>query len=584
MGVASIPESAAALVAHVDDPEVAAWLLRQAKLNGPLTLRATITGAEALRHLKGDVHRATTAAMACEDPDALDRFARDPRVTLKRTVAARPVLHDETVERLWHYAHKHDDAEIVSGLIDKVSLATLSEQLFSETPTRTASLLSQMPYDRVDVFASRLVASGDWELFLRAAAMTRRHGDGFARALGSRPVTAPGLEFSDPASPLNDPEARHGVRLTLEALLRAVTHWDRARADWAVKLFTLQFDPSISQPSYSVSSYSTYRSASEPRDEVVVDDDAAPLLVSLLERDAAGLSQLHSRHSERGALAGLIRREATAAVASSPKQAARHFTALSVTTDTEVASTLLWRASEDRRSFSVERERAMVELATRLELVNSSASIPMKLGRRVETETVLELLRTGELGITLEWLSGRRFCPPTIDAVAALVSDPGKAFHSSRYSSRFNSWARDWWAHVPSPGSWRGQSASAAGWFIDMQEWLSDPLGPPESAEIAYLRSVVTPEMVVAAVDAAGSSGVASALDRPGWLVGRISQMVGFSLEVWETLVGLAPEWDQSLSELISTAALLSGVPLLEQPEPVIDEAPSGTLTQLSLL
>jgi hypothetical protein len=587
VGVASIPESAAALVAHVDNAELAAWLLNHAKLSSPMKLQVALSGPEAVRHLKGDVTRAVTAAMSCDDLDALDRFARDSRVTIKRVVAAKSQLLPDTVERLWAYAHKHNDSEIFGGLVDKVSLDVLSAQLRSATSHETVALLSSMAHDRSQVLAERLVAAGDWGLFSLAAAGSRRYGGSFALALAARAVDAEGLEFSDPSSPLNNAASESAVRLPLETLVRGVRHWDRQRAEWAVKLYHDQFAPAPSASIYEVSPYGYHHNAGYVRDEVAVDDDAADILVGVLDRSVDSLAHLRSRNRTYGAAAALLRRELTSAVSSNPRQASRHFDRLLASGEEDVAITLIWRASAHRRTLTVQRERALLELAASSDLVASTEGLPPLLGRRVDSDVLLTLLRSGELGVTLEWLSGRRFCPPTPELVAELVADPGKAFFQSRYSSQFNKWARLWWTQLPTPSGWRQNAAgSAAAWFIDMLDWKPSGNLATEEAELAYLRRTITPELVAVAVDAASASGVRAALGRPDWLVGRIHQLVGDSLEVWSALVGLAPEWEQSLTELITTAALLSGMSVRTPAdvEPASADPARTTPTQLALL
>lgn len=588
MGSVSIPESARALVAHVDNVELAAWMLHQAKLSEPVKLRVTLPGPEAVRHLKGDVNRATTAALACTDPDALDRFARDSRVTIKRVVAGRDGLRPDTIERLWAFAVKNRDAEVANGLFDKIDLEQLHTALRSDDQRGAASwLIGISDSDSCRKLAARVVEQGSWSLFKLAASSTRVTSL-FAQALGARTPGTAGLEFSDPASPYN--QADSDTQLPLDDLIAAVSHWDRQRARWALTLCETQFGWSgrgnvPPRSGYEVSRYSArYRGTVQVRTEAQVDADAAATLLGVLDRSVDQLAQLERRHSSAGAVVTLLRRELPRAVAADRKQALRHFDKIARASDPAVVHMLAWQAAGPGRSLAPERDTVLSRLSADHDLSSSNEGLAPQLGRTVDDDTLLSLLRSGGLGVTLGWLSGMRFSPPTPKLVAALVQDPGKAFLPLGYSVRLSSGCRWWWTQVPTPSSGRGAENPAASWFLDMLDWHPPAVPDKESADLAYLRQTLSPQLVAAAVDAAGPAGVRSALARPQWLVPRIVSVAGTSLEVWEALIGLAPEWDQSLSELIAMAALVSGASANFDDLVEADTSAAGQLVQLALL
>lgn len=608
---------ATSLLPHVKDPQLAEWLLRQVdQLDAPLDLGAELPASQAKPFLKSKVHHAVSAAKACTSLDMLELFSKDARVSVKRTVASAPTLHDETVERLLAFALKNRDVEVLGPLLDKIPLSWFERQLADGVGGEDAaapaaadlrsfkldlddlmSLMSMADHHQVAGLFDRVIASGDWALFqfLSCAKLStgsyrtawlRRMA---AERLGSTDRGHGGLDVSDPAAPVT---VTHGS-LPLESLLSSFRFWDAGRARWALQLCDRV---RLSEPvGFVLESHGSimFRATSVSRTRPVsVDDDAAELLMGLAQSPEVDRS---SRGSDR---IGLLRSQAATHVASDARQAARHFDALVASGDPSVLLTLLWTLA-DRRQLTVGRQQKLCGPLAEQSLVTTSLGLPGRFGDGLDDEQQLTLLRSGSLALTLEWLCGLRFSPVTADSLARLAADPQAAFEPPPLMLRSQLAGTPIWElaqMLPTPnGARQDRSFVAVEWLLAAAELLGGAgelyVSSRVDRELSTLRQVLSDGILIRVVDACGADGVRAALRHPGWLHARVVKLVGHDPQVWEGLLKLISTWEQSLTELISTAALLAGVDItdalrVEEPDDASDmgSGSGGGMLQLQLL
>jgi hypothetical protein len=595
---------AQSLLPYVEDPQLANWLLRQVgDLDAPVRLQATLPAEQAKAFLRSRVHQAVSAARACDDPDALDIFARDSRVSVKRTVAASAQLRPDTVDRLVTFAIKNDDAEVFSGLLDKLPLEWFAAQLGPDLPAddpaaeavETSSrvmlgLLIQCDLNAIERLFDRVVAAGDWQLFSKLAKAEQvssyRRGvlrQAAAAQLGSTRRGHGGLDVADPNSPL----AADRAALPLEKLLSRFRFWDEGRARWAAELVSRVEDGAnvgfVVERHGDTLYRGRYASVSDP---VAVDDAAADRLIALWRDTRTQLSD------SRRIIIDVLRKQSLTHLASDPRQAHRYFETLAASDDPQVLLTLIWTLSGIKRLGPDRQERLVTPVADH-RLTVSAAGIPDRFADRLPFDRQCELLRSGTLAITLGWLCGRRFAPVTAERLAQLVVDPGEAFESSSLYLQ-DSFEKDGTAALVKalPVAYISrvqQVEGVVGWLIDLAEHLAGE-GPLDGKsqldrDLRTLRATLSPELLVAVVDAAGQAGVRAAIRRPKWLHDRAVSLIGNDPEVWEGLLRLLPDWDQSVSDLIRTAALIAGVDITDKLEGAAPATPEqDTNRQLQLL
>lgn len=562
---------ATSLLPHVKDPQLAVWLLRQAEdLDTPVRIGAPLLAEHARPFLKAKVAYTVSAASACVDRDMLDVFSKDARVSVKRAVAAAPALHEETVDRLRQFALKNVDVEILGPLLDKIPVDWFVRELGASesdpsdarqagrSPEDLASMLARVEHGQMAALFDRVVAEGSWDAFRLISgiggggsyrtAMLRRSA---AERLGATVRGHAGLDVSDSEVP----EVLGRGSLPVEGVLDEFTFWDEARARWAERLVT---SPERSGFALNAPGSAAFRSYSAARcRRVDVDDTAADIIVSMW---ASGEGRTRTVDTAR-----FVAARAMMHVASDPRQADRHFDALASSDDPAIVMNLIWTLSDAKR-MTAARERKLQGPATELGLVTTAVGLPSGFGERLAADEQVSLLRAGSLVQTLGWLYGDRFERPTSDRIARLVADPGSAFDMPQTAARMNLIGTPDWELVqalPTPFIGRQDpAAGAADWVLSVFEMFAQEANFSDvvNARFDALRTTLTAETVVRVVDAAGASGVKAALNHPAWLHGRVAGLVGHDPQVWEGLLKLIPTWEQSLTELISIAALLVGI------------------------
>lgn len=173
-------KAAAALLKHVSSPEVAGTLFQLASFDGPVTAGAHLPSAIAADAYSAPVDVAITAAQSCADPVVLARFAKSPRVTQRRAVAANAAISLETAERLLAEAVKKGDGEMLTPLADRIPPARYLQIAASEDSRyrRDTAHVSSMVIKhlmRSDDAEDMLEAAKAPDERLPAAALSRAH-------------------------------------------------------------------------------------------------------------------------------------------------------------------------------------------------------------------------------------------------------------------------------------------------------------------------------------------------------------------------------------------------------------------------
>lgn len=607
---------ALSLLPHVKDPNLAEWLLSQTgKLSSPVRMTAKLSPSQVKSLLKGKVNHALTAAWSCEDLDALHLCARDSRVSVKRLVAAAPELRQDTLALLAEYAIAETDVEVFGPLLSKLPLDWLIEHatmMEAESPSATAageerrlserarrvrSMLVQADRISQNALFDRVVASGDWKVFSELSGIAGRAGFG-ARSL--QDVAAARLGRTDRGHGGLDLSAEDEnaflctADLPLDAIVPAFRFIDSDRARWLVEVVS-RSSKSVADGDSSSRRHPIVRRTSvalrpmywERGANVSVDDDAADILVSELAGFDPGGS-----NTARFAIS-----HALSKTASDPRQADRHFSALVACDDPSTVATLASVLS-DGGGLSRRRQHALVKPLSSMELVNIAGVVPASFGAALDFEDQIQLLSSGNILSTLEWLTGSRFCKPDAEKIGELVRNPGTAFDAPPFHLRNDIQTRSsyaLWQDLPS--AYVGGSQPSAGvvdWFLSVHEQLDGDAGLASVRGVDAadaLRSLLSESALMAIVDAAGGEGVQAALKHPSWFHDRASERIGDSQQVWEALLKLIPGWDQSMTELLRTAAILTGSEFREDAgsseEDAGDaslESRAGDLEQLSLL
>lgn len=121
--------TAAMLLPYATDADIAAWLLGLADVDYPVQLSTALPSTAYANARKWSVSKATMAARYATDPSMLDKLARDPRLTVRRTAAANEHLSSSAMSYLHAWAHSHDDAEVLYALADRIPLAEVLDAL-----------------------------------------------------------------------------------------------------------------------------------------------------------------------------------------------------------------------------------------------------------------------------------------------------------------------------------------------------------------------------------------------------------------------------------------------------------------------
>jgi hypothetical protein len=88
--------------------------------------------ALALRYVKKNVKKAAAIAASTDDPEILARYSKDPRVTIRRLVAANPATDPITREYLftWGVGHDREVTEAAMAYLPELALAAFHSEEF----------------------------------------------------------------------------------------------------------------------------------------------------------------------------------------------------------------------------------------------------------------------------------------------------------------------------------------------------------------------------------------------------------------------------------------------------------------------
>lgn len=105
------------LLGHISDKSVADVVFSRSTGGDAVQMTSGLSDEIALKHYKGDIKKAATAVRATTSEQVLAKFAKDPRSSVRRAVAANPHLGMDARLYLHGWGHAKDDTEILRGVL-----------------------------------------------------------------------------------------------------------------------------------------------------------------------------------------------------------------------------------------------------------------------------------------------------------------------------------------------------------------------------------------------------------------------------------------------------------------------------------
>jgi hypothetical protein len=376
-----------ALLRNVRDSDVASVLFRRTTPQvREVTVTAGLSDEVALSHLRGDLDQVLVVARSSRSPTVLGRYARDPRISVRREVAANPHTDLDTVRYLHEWAHAKEDIitlhAVVSRLPVSEALAALRTTKIPEHQYPWVALAQATQKTGTADAYRQLVAAGHERVYHYVVAHLFDDG-------------VPGYPIDEFLSSVPEPTAlallADGLR-ELSYLSVATTRLAiRYAADLEVYQSTTCWIPNVK----------------------VVDPVAVPLIV----------------HSDVESLWSALARTPVKPSVIHQLLDKDHFL-----TTWELVT------AEHRPLTSAMAEKAAMTLAREA----SASNVERFLRRtqvRLSTDAVLAVLRVGNLNLTRAWLYGELPVTPRPGEVAALIAAPGNAFRPdsrSRFANQTN--------------------------------------------------------------------------------------------------------------------------------------------------
>lgn len=376
-----------ALLAHVQDRAVADVVFSRSSGGRPHEAVSPVGGLSdelALKHYKGDPKKAITAVMATQSPTVLAKFSKDPRVNVRRAVAASPYITPETATYLHDWAVKRDDGETLEIVLPKTPWS-VALNAAPEAQARRGHPWAAL--------AASIAASGSVEAYEAA----RRYNN-------------PALSIHLVKHLVTEPPAGYGLPAYLEGYSASEVANLLSHASQEVRTLTAEFASLMDAVSDEFVADAPIRGrrrvsrllpnvqrAEKDAIPVVLGSSLEPLWVALAGTDVAP-SVIH-RLIEKGS--------------------------------SEVAEVLVRQRHRSLTTLMGEKLAPAVAAGGQVWAITALLKEPKV---KLSSEATLLLLRAGTLEVLTEWLLGEFPHKPQPGEFRALVADPKDAF--SLYSSR----------------------------------------------------------------------------------------------------------------------------------------------------
>lgn len=494
------------------------------------TFKGVWSAAAAGKYFKGPLDKVCAIARHPRtDPQVLERFTKDTRVSVRRALLSNPSTPYEAVISLGPWAIERQDDDAVPAVLSRATAQDVISLLEGMSPEVRGSLSRhRSSWIPAPLVARKALETAETALkaaalswFPLAESLVRRH-----QRMAAPPVTITDL----------------------------------------VEAMPKEYHPEIT--------VSLLRRCS------VLTEEIALLAQATLQRDKHWLHQ-----AEMGENVTLVEPQALPVLATTSPRLLE-FALASGLEESDVVGLLptcsfaqlevLISSMSAQRGFSAEAERAIaeriIEMGGDLEILRETDRQFLLVGRflanarhRLPEGLALDLLRRGSTPSTREWVSSpaKRVNAPAPGQLLKLARDPGAATTSLRVSSYGWSTPRQYEAVTEEMGSWLNGLTTLRSFFT----WDRCP---------EHLRQEVvdlTDSMLVQSL----TSGSNAPLVMP-----ILEALFGSNRHQWETFLSLADGWTAGFRDLVEATASLTGVSLLEAADPPVP-APAQESRQVEL-